>query len=566
MLRRLTIRNLALIEALELEFTAGFTALTGETGAGKSVVLGALRMLSGERVERSLIRSGADVCEIAGHFYFKDSKTVDSLLESIGLPSCEEGHILLRRSLPRDPKRTPRITINGTLSTLANLRLLGEYWIDFHGAGETQKKSKERSQLEMLDRYAKLGVLLETYQSHYRRWRDLIAEQETIITRERLSAEEQDFYRSQIAQIDAIDLSKDSIQALERDFTRLENSREIEELTATTVTGLTEGETSVNGHLRTILRAAQRLSKLDPETAELTKRLEALIVEVDDLAGAYAARHTAAGWDQTAESQSSPEDVRQRMNRWLELQRRYGDSVEAVRKKRTELAHKLAVQTAIERRLEHINKEAATLEVELRERAATLQKERHAVSGKLTDRCNQLIASLGFKNAEVRIDLIPEAQLTEHGDCRCVFQFAPNGGTTFMPFNKIASSGEAARVMLALKAILAEVDQTPVLVFDEVDANVGGEIGSRVGMELATLGRQHQIFCVTHLPQAAARADAHYAVVKAHAHKNATSVSIKALHTHQQKRIDELARMLGDRHSESALRHAAALLDTTQKG
>ena len=561
MLRLLNVQNLALMEKLDLELAPGFTAVTGETGAGKSILLGALRMLAGERLERSVIRVGTAECTVEGSFYFENTEAIDTLLESVGLPRCEEGNLTLRRTLPRDPKHPPRITVNGALSTLANLRLLGEYWIDFHGPGEPQKLFKERFQLEMLDRYAGVADKLEAYQQRYRRRQALLAEREALVGGERLSEDEQAFYRNQLAKMDELNLSKDSITALEQDFTQLEHGQEIGALTATAVMGLVEGETAVSSHLRNLVQPARRLSELDPEATILAERLEALVVEVEDLASAYSARQPNGEWEGSDPSRPSPETVRRHMDLWFDLKRQYGDTLEAVRQKKEELAAKLAGQSDVKGLLAQLDETIAGLESELSERAAVLQRKRRTASTKLATHCNRLIATLGFKKAQIRVDLIAETQLTEQGDCRCAFQFAPNGGEGFRPLNKIASSGEAARVLLALKAILAEVDQTPLLVFDEVDANVGGEVGGIVGAELAKLAHQHQILCVTHLPQAAAQANAHYAVIKTHTANDETSVSIEALHPHPQKRIEELARMLGDRHSESAKAHATALLE-----
>ena len=230
MLQYLKIKNLALLDEVTLELDAGFTAVTGETGAGKSVLLGALGLLSGARTEKTLIRQGADQLEVEDALYFEASAEIDVLLEAAGLPCCEAGVLLLQRSIHR--KKMPRIRINGSMATLAQLQGLGEAWIDFHGPGEPQKLFQERRQLEMLDLYAGNGDLLATYQSGYIKWRAELTEIESLETGERLDQDEIEFVRKQINKIDSINVSETSIEALERDFTRMSGGQELVTLAA----------------------------------------------------------------------------------------------------------------------------------------------------------------------------------------------------------------------------------------------------------------------------------------------------------------------------------------------
>jgi DNA repair protein RecN (Recombination protein N) len=247
------------------------------------------------------------------------------------------------------------------------------------------------------------------------------------------------------------------------------------------------------------------------------------------------------------------------MNLWQELRRKYGGSVEAVLSKREELAQKIDIQGDLDGVLVKKRKATADLEADLKKQAVKLTASRKKSAKALAQKAADLLQALGFKKARLEIKLISDAKLQEHGDSHCQFLFAPNAGQDLQPLNKIASSGETARVMLALKTVLAEADATPLLVFDEVDANVGGEVGRAVGSELARLAKKHQVLCVTHLPQVASLAHNHYVVTKSQ-DEDSTAVNIAPLGDSRSARLGELARMLGDRKSASARAHAEELL------
>lgn len=247
------------------------------------------------------------------------------------------------------------------------------------------------------------------------------------------------------------------------------------------------------------------------------------------------------------------------MQAWLSVKRRHGPTIADVIAKHRALCERLDSQGNIEERLESLREQADQALARLREEAAILRRERLRAAKALSTRAAKLLTRLGFKKADFSIEIIDEPEPTPHGDTGCRFLFSPNTGQKPLPLNKIASSGESARVMLALKAILAEADATPLLVFDEVDANVGGEIGAEVGRELASLAGNHQVLCVTHLPQVAACASQHLLVEKSQ-NGDRTEVSIREIHSDPDMRVTEIARMLGDRKSASARHHAKELL------
>lgn len=550
MLTHLRIKNLALMDEAALDFGPGFTVVTGETGAGKSVLLGALALLSGNRVAKTVVRRGAEQCEAEGVLEFDDHARIDALLDELGLPACEDGRLLIRRTV--HATKAGRILVNGANATLTQLESLGAHWIDFHGPGEPQKLFKESCQLEMLDAYAENDDALETYGARYAALRAVLRRIEDIASQEKLSEDEAGFIRSQIEKMDGIDLADEAVAALERDFNRASKARELTALLGKMDSGL--GDEGLGEHLPSLMRAAREIAGIDPEAAGLENRVNALAIEIEDIRADYERLAREGGGDEDSLS-----DLHSRMNLWLELRRKHGPDAANVRAKRESLVRKLALQGDIEGEIARATAEAEKIEKELRKLGAGLRERRLVAAETLASASRRLLGSLGFKKADLRIQVVDTGKLTETGDTACRFLFSPNAGQELLPLNHIASSGETARVMLALKTVLAGVDRTPVLVFDEVDANVGGEIGAQVGRELAALSGRHQVFCVTHLPQVAARGRSHYRVEKSQT-EDATTVVIAPIHASRPEREGELARMLGDRKSTAALSHARELL------
>jgi DNA repair protein RecN (Recombination protein N) len=551
MLQSLRIRNLALLDEVSLDFEPGFTSVTGETGAGKSILLGALSLLAGERADKTVIRQGAAACEVEAGLFFADARKIDALLAELDLPPCEDGALLLKRSLPRD--KAPKLTVNGGLATLAALQRLGEHWIDFHGPSEPRRLLKESCQLELLDLFGRAGGALAAYQESYRAWRELAAERERLAGETKLAPDQLEFLQNQLAKIDALELTDEAIETLERDFQRMSRAQELIGLAQTLAAGLT-GEDGLQGRLAALLREARRLENLDPASQELAGRLNSVAVELNDLGAEFAALGEQLQFDP-----EHAEQLAARMNTWLELKRKYGGDVRAVLAARAELHRRLEAQGDLAGALARLEKQMAEAARAAKKEAQHLRAIREKAAKELAKVAAKGIAQLGFTKADFQIRLVPLAEPGPAGDCSCEFLFSPNVGEAPLPLARIASSGELARVMLALKTVLADLDGVPVLVFDEVDANVGGEVGVVVGEKMAAIARGHQVLCVTHLPQVAAQAANHLVVTKDQSGDRAV-VQIKPIHENRKARVGELARMLGDRSAKSALAHAEELL------
>ena len=551
MLQYLQIKNLALMDESSLELEPGFTVVTGETGAGKSVLLGALALLCGNRIDKSIIRQNENYCSVEGLFSFTDTRHIDALLDSHGLPICEDGELLIKRIVNRN--KAARIHINGAMATLGVLQEIGEYWIDFHGPGEPQKLFHGKYQLSMLDAFAGTKALQLAYNELYQKRLAQRGEFERLQNAEQLSSDEADYIRAQITAIDEVNPSPDRIEKLERDFLRIDAGREITEL----IDALQDGFVGDNGlvsETAPLIKAADSLASILPEAIEPSQRLEALAIEIDDLANTYAEIASSVDCSQDAQ-----EDIQQSMQAWMELRRKYGQDPEAVLAKRQQFIDQLESQGDIEGSLNQLNEKISLVEKDLRKIAAKLYRERIAAATNLSVAVAEILLNLGFKQAAFEIAVIDDKAITASGGSHCSFQFSPNAGQSVKALNKIASSGETARVMLAIKGVLAKVETTPVLVFDEVDANIGGEIGVEVGRELARLAEGHQVFCVTHLPQVAAYGQRHLLVTKEYKNEQ-TSVTINSIHHSQEQRENELARMLGNRNSDAAKQHAKELL------
>ena len=551
MLQSLRIRNLALLEEVSLDFEAGFTAVTGETGAGKSILLGALALLAGERADKTIIRQGAPACDVEAALFFEDSTAIDAVLAELDLPACEDGVLILKRSLPRE--KAAKLSVNGSLATLAALQRLGEHWVDFHGPSEPRRLLKESCQLELLDLFGRSGEALTAYQAKYKVWRELVTERQRVATETKLSPEQIDFLRNQLVKMEALDLTTEAIETLERDFMRMSRAQELTELSGALAAGLT-GEDGVQLRVGALLREARQLESIDAASKPLADRLASAAVELNDLGAEFSALGQQLQFDPEA-----AETLSGQMNTWLELKRKHGGDLSAVLAAREELQRRLEVQGDLEGTLARLEQQIADAARAAKKEAQALRAVREKAARELAKAAAKGIVQLGFKKADFQVRLVPLPELGPTGDCGCEFLFSPNVGEAPLPLNRVASSGELARVMLALKTVLADLDGVPLLVFDEVDANVGGEIGRVVGEKMAEIAQGHQVLCVTHLPQVAAQATCHL-VVRKDQSKDRAMVSIAPIQANRKTRVTELARMLGDSKAKSALAHAEELL------
>ncbi len=548
-LASLRIRNLALVEDVLWEPRPGFTAITGETGAGKSVILGALTLLLGERADKSLIRTGAGACTVEAVFDHASDKNFAALIEEHGAEPCEDGRLLVKRTLPAEGPG--RQFVNGSPCTLALLRALGDRLVDLHGPHDHQSLFSREHQTRLLDRFAASDALRSDFSESRRALLRLQEEKTAILTGEQAIARELDLLTHQTAEIDSAALQPGEEETLLARQRAAANSQRITELCAQLAAGASDDEESLTSHLGGLSRLTRELTRLDPAAEPLSAACEAAFAAADELARAVAHYSSAL--------ESGPAnlaEIESRLDTLQTLKRKYGPTVDAVLAFHAEAAEKLAALRARAERRDTLDADIAAAEKALRAIGKKLSAARAAAAGKLSEKVRAGLKDLGFAKSEFSISLEPHDTPASHGCETAEFQFSPNPGEPARPLRAIASSGEISRVMLALKSALAGQDDVPVLIFDEIDANVGGEIAAKVGQKMRALGRTRQVLCITHLPQVAAAAASQFVVSK-QVRENRTRTQLDE--TTGKSREEEIARMLGGK-TDSALAHARVLL------
>tara|TARA_R100000027_G_scaffold61554_5_gene53002 strand:+ start:7660 stop:9330 length:1671 start_codon:yes stop_codon:yes gene_type:complete len=556
MLQYLKVENLALIESVEMECQPGFTAVTGETGAGKSVIMGALSLLSGRRADRSMIRSGADSCEVQASLFLQNPSRMIEAMEEAGLRPLQDGELVLTRKIQAAGGQ--RILVNGQIATLGQLAALGDIWLELHGPEAPLALFHRSAQVDLLDAFAGNEDLREDFAGLYRQWSELTDKIERIEGEGSLSEDEQVYLKSQIDEIRMLNISPEWLEKLEGDFRRVSNAREIDQR----LSGLEDSLSGPKGapaRLSDVYRYGNKLRELVPEEiGSQMDRLDALMVELNDLFGELESMRSILEVDAY-----EIEEVESNMKLWMAIRRRHGGSVQAVLEKCEAMEERLESHGNIEETLAKLAKEESALRKKLEAVGDALTRKRAAVAGPLGSKVQELLTRLGFKKPVFRIEVEDSTEWSERGTSMCEYLFSGTAGQAPMPLGKVASSGEIARVTLALKTVLAAVDHTAVLVFDEIDANVGGEVGREIGRELSRLAEDNQVFTITHLPQVAAMASSHFVVTKDQTEDQA-SVTLRGLDADRGERVDEIARMLGDRRSKTARSHAEELLSGNQ--
>ena len=548
MLTLLKIRNLALVDELAWELGAGLIGVTGETGAGKSVIVGALKLVLGERADKSLIRTGEDQCVVEAVFELTHTAGINPILEEGGLPPCDDNQLIVRRTIGQSASRQ---FVNDSPVTLALLKRLGEHLVDLHGPHDHQSLLSADRQLAMLDAYAGSENQLATYRETYRAWRSKNAALEELRNAENATEHEIDLLKHQISEIDAAQLNPAEEQDLEDRWRRANNASRLMESAAAAISTL-NGENGILDRLGELQRLVRDLEKLDPSISEKTASLETAAVELQDLEGNLA--------DYTQELEINPaeaETLAERVNLIESLKRKYGPSLADVLNRRDNAAARLDSIENRSDKIEQLEREVAEGRKALDANGKTLAASRRKAAPKLAKEISSQLKDLGFNQSSFEVPLNSLADPGPHGLESADFLFGPNPGEPLMPLRQIASSGEISRVMLAIKSALAEQDDTPLMVFDEIDANVGGEVARAVGAKMAALGTRHQVIAITHFPQVAATASHHFVVEK---EVSAGRTRSRLFPVAGENRIQELVRMLGGG-GKQARAMAASLLN-----
>jgi DNA repair protein RecN (Recombination protein N) len=556
MLVELRIRDYAVVEDLRLELGPGLNVLTGETGAGKSIIVGALGLLLGERASATVVRTGAERATVEAVFDVSGLPDVGRSLEEHGF-RVEDGLLILRREVAAAGRN--RAWVNGSPATAGIVGDLGTALVDLHGQHEHQTLLRSKDQRAILDAFGGAEEVAARVAALYT---DLEAQRLALEEREERVREIEtraDFLRFQLEEIDGARVEAGEDAALEGEARRHEHSAELVQGAAAVHEGLYAADDSVADRLAGARRTLERLASFDPDLNEDVERLDEALLAVEEVgrrAGDYAGR--------VEHDPARLEHVRERLDKLFRLKRKYGpelaDVLAAAQRVRAELAaldeadHDLGV---LRRR---IDSAAAALQAA----ADELSRLRRAASEGLGRAVERVLPDLGLVGASFDVRLSPHDVVTAGGAEGVEFLVSPNAGFEPMPLARIASGGELSRVMLALKSVLADVDRVPVLVFDEIDAGVGGVVASAVAEKLHEVASRHQVFVVTHLAQVASRANQHLLVEKG-ASDGVTAASVRFLTG--ESRVEEIARMLGgDPDSATSREHARELLGAATSG
>jgi DNA repair protein RecN (Recombination protein N) len=550
MLIELRIENFAVIESLSVSLAPGLNVLTGETGAGKSIIVGALSLLLGERASSEAVRSGARRAVVEGVFDVSRRPEIVALLEEHGL-APEDGLLVLRREVAAEGRN--RAWVNGSASTAGLVGELGGRLVDLHGQHEHQALLRVDAQRAILDAYAGQTDAVDALRSAYAGLRDARRALEQLEDRRREIEQRADFLRFQLGEIEQAALDPDEEARLQEESRRLEHAEDLARLSRTLHHGLYEGESAVAGILGSLRRELDQLIRIDPSQESARELMETAYFSVEELGrrmGDYASHieHDPARLDA----------IQTRQDLLFRLKTKYGPTIDDVlstgQRAREELE---ALETAGFERTS-LGKAMEQARAAVHALAADVTAGRTAAAADLSAEIMKVLPLLGLDGARFQVAMEPLDQPGPEGAERVEFLVAVNRGFEPRSLARVASGGELSRVMLALKTILARVDAVPTLVFDEIDAGIGGRIAIQVGAQLKEVARHHQVFAITHLPQIASRADHHLLVLKAET-GGTTTTSLEDLRGDD--RVRELARMLGgDPESQTSLDHARELL------
>ena len=544
----LRIKNLALVEDLEWQTAPGFIAVTGETGAGKSIIIGALQLLLGERADKSLIRTGADLCTVEAIFSGDDLQRLNPQLVEAGVEPCESD-LIVKRTLSISGNN--RQFINGSPTTLLILKNLGDELVDLHGPHDHQSLLSPDKQLSLLDSFARAQEQLGEYRKQYRQLQALLADHAALDTVETAREQELDLLRHQINEITTANLDAGEEEEIESRYKLASNSKRLIELASAVANKLAEADDSVLSQLAETQRLLRELEKIDNSIAQFSSAHAAGVVELSEIARSLS--NYAEKLDLDPAQLSALE---QRVSLFETLKRKYGGSIAEAIAFGERAAERMREIEGRDAELERLAGEIEIARTHLNRTGEALRKLRVKVAPKLSENIRRNLCDLGFRQSEFEVKLAALDEPRLNGFDSVELLFSPNPGEPLKPLRAIASSGEISRLMLAIKSALAAHDEIPLLVFDEIDTNVGGEIAHAVGAKMQTLGRDHQVICITHLAPVAAAASSHFVVTKevvsGRTFSNLEEVTAKA-------RREEIARMLGGK-SESALQLAATLL------
>ena len=564
MLCELSIKNFAIIDDLRIAFSPGMTILSGETGAGKSIIINAVNLLLGSRASASLIRSGCDTAELEVYFEVPSHDHIRHILSEMDL-DCSDG-LIIQRIISHNNRH--KIYINGRLATMQTLQGLAENLASISGQHAHQGLLKEDVHLQLLDEFAGLMPLRQSVGKLYKDLLPLIEKRKKLDLVQKQKAERLELLSFQKNEIQSAEVKTNEDVQLEQEKLRLKNSELLYQSVFNSIGGLYDAQGSAFERLIDVQKALEKLHAIDPAITKITDAISSAVYQVEDVTGDL--RHYLRNIETDSHSLELVEDRLDILNR---LKRKYGGSIAAIQDKQAAIETELSQIETVSDQIKQTEAALKTVYDQLAAKAKELSEKRKAAAVTFAKKVQTALAELMMPQTRFSIDLRPAQAgktdnsflamdghaIGETGIDAATFMIAPNVGEDEKPLSEIASGGELSRVVLALKAILAGTESVETLVFDEVDAGIGGEAAEVVGKKLASLSKFHQVICITHLPQIAKYGDHHFKISK-HVQKGRTHTMIKAIF--ENDRVAEIARMMGGNTiTQKALEHAKEMLN-----
>ena len=548
MLSSLSIRNYAIIRELEIDFSEGLTTITGETGAGKSILLGALSLILGQRADLSVLQDKNSKCIIEGTF--TNINLIKSLLTENEIDDTEP--FILRREI--SPNGKSRAFANDTPVNLGLMKDIGDLLVDIHSQHENLHLSDNLYQLQVLDAFAQSDNIYREYRKNYLSYRDLNHEYKELMANKMENRKELDFLSFQFEELEKAKLTEGEMEELENELEILQHAEEIKEALGFTSISLNEEETGINQKLKQIESELKKVASFHRISGELGERILSCLIELRDIAteAEYAG-------EKVEHDPSRQEFLEERIGLLFNLMQKHGlESENELIDFQKQLDEKINELSSYEFRIEELEKEREQSLKKLHKTGKTLSESRSRAKDNLEVKITELLKQLGIPNAVFKIQNEAQEEPGEHGYDRVSYLFTANKKSELQDISRVASGGELSRLMLSLKYIISNSLGLPTIIFDEVDAGVSGEIAHRVSLMLKEMSGDRQVFAITHLPQVAARGHQHYQVYKAD-HNAHTETRLRKLGS--EERLSEIAKMLsGEKTSTAALENARELL------
>ncbi len=549
MLRSLEIQNYAIIESLEMDLDKGLTVITGETGAGKSILLGALGLITGQRADTKVLYHKDKNCIVEGIFDIK-SYGLNDFFETFDVEYQDK--LTLRRVINTSGKS--RAFANDQPVNLNFLKTLSGYLVDLHRQFDTLSLHDASFQTTTLDALAGNLHAIDQYKKEYKAFVSAKNHLKDLVEQQKKAHQEVAFLQFQLNELEEAGLIEGEQEEKETQLQRLTNAEEITRVTSLIGHTLTEGETNVADSIRVLISEMAGLANADPHLKEIYDRLSVMIDEIQDISRGAMDIADATEYDQVAIDQ-----INERLGTIFKLQTKHQvNSVKELLEIQAEIDKKLQGYGDLSNEIKTLEDDISNKHTHLIKQAKTLSQKRKRIAGEFENRIHDMLVALSMPHAQLRVDIQEREELGPSGIDRITFLFSPNKGSEYLPLKNIASGGETSRLTLCIKSLTADKLTLPTLIFDEIDSGVSGDVAGKMGNLLSTLSHGHQVITITHSPQIAAKGDAHYFVYKEDT-KDRTITAVKKLS--REDRIIEIAKMLSTNPpSKAAIANAKELL------